>query len=139
VNVRVTLRARGGADPALVWERYARLELWPTWSPQVRRVEPDDARLSAGLEGLVHGPAGLAARFAVTAADEDAWTWSWQVRPGLSSLVTVPITLTLDHVVRARPGGSETSLTIAGSPLAAPLVAGYAPVARLALQRLLRP
>ncbi len=137
--VRVTLRARGGADPARVWERYARLELWSTWSPHVRHVEPNGARLSAGLEGLVHGPVGIAARFVVTAVDEDARTWSWRVRPALSTLVTVPIAFELDHDVRARPGGSQTSLTIATSLLAAPLVAGYAPVARLALQRLVRP
>lgn len=137
--MRVILRARGGADPDLVWERYARLELWSTWSPQVRRAEPDGARLSAGLEGLVHGPAGIAARFVVTAVDEEARTWSWRVHPALSTLVTVPLALELDHDVRARPGGSQTSLTIAGSLLATPLVAGYAPLARLALRRLVRP
>jgi len=139
MRLSLTVRADGGADPDLVWERYARLDLWSTWSPQIRRVEPDGARLSAGLQGLVHGPAGVAARFVVTAVDESARTWSWRVRPALRTLVTLPVALDLEHAVQARAGGSQTALTIAGPLRAAPLMAGYAPVARLALQRLVRP
>jgi uncharacterized protein YndB with AHSA1/START domain len=144
VRPRLTLRARGDAPPDLVWERYADLDLWRTWSPQIERVqlargEPEGARLRAGLEGVVHGPVGIAVRFRVTAVDEDALTWSWRVRPAPGGRIPLPVALDLDHAVLARDDGSETTLTISGRPPAAPLVVAYAPLARLALGRLVRP
>ena len=135
----LTLRAHGAADPDLAWERYAQLDLWPTWSAHIRRVEPAGARLSIGLAGVVHGPVGIAAGFVVTELDEAARTWRWQVRPALGSRITLPVTLDLAHTVQARAGGSQTALTISASVFAAPLVAGYAPIARLALHRLVNP
>lgn len=147
VRPRLTLRARGDAPPDLVWERYADLDLWRTWSPQIERVqldpgegvEPDGVRLRAGLEGVVHGPVGIAVRFRVTAVDEGALTWSWRVRPAPGGRIPLPVALDLDHAVLALDDGSETTLTITGALHAAPLVLGYAPLARLALGRLVRP
>lgn len=136
---RLTLRASGGAPAAVVWERYERLALWPTWSPQIRRVEADGELLRAGLEGRVHGPAGLAVDFAVTAVDDAARTWSWHLRTAGVGAARISVALDLDHAVLPRGPGAATTLTISGPTVAAPIVVGYAPVARLALGRLVRP
>jgi hypothetical protein len=82
----VTLRASGRAPADLAWERYADPALWPTWSPQIQRVETDVPRLVAGATGTVR--AGLLPRptlglpFTVLAVDETARTWAWQVQLG---------------------------------------------------------
>ncbi len=132
----VTLRTRGAAAPDIVWERYADLALWPTWSPQLQRVETSAARLAPGISGTVR--AGLLSwptlpvPFVVEDVDTEARTWSWRVRVGL-------ITLRLAHGVEpAAPDSSDgarssTWLRLSGP---SPLVTAYAPVARLALRRL---
>ena len=35
------LSAEGAAPAGVAWERYAVIGAWPTWSPQIRRVEAD--------------------------------------------------------------------------------------------------
>jgi hypothetical protein len=72
---------------------------------------------------------GVRAAFAVDAVDHDRRTWAWRVRLG-------PIVLRLHHEVRADGGGSATRLTMDGPKV---VLLAYAPLARLALRRLVRP
>ena len=128
----VTLHARGGASPDVAWERYAVLAHWPRWSPQITSVQADGDRLRTGLTGVVRGPLGVAVPFTVTEVDEAAMTWAWTAHLG-------PVRLRLHHGVEPdprRPGGSLTRLRVSG-PL--PVVLGYAPPARWAIGRLVRP
>ncbi|MGZ6793671.1 MAG: SRPBCC family protein [Mycobacteriales bacterium] len=122
----VTLRAAGDASPERAWERYAGLDLWSTWSPQVRGVEADERRLRTGLSGRVVGPLGVRVPFTVT--DVGPRSWTWEVRAAGATLV-------LHHLVLAHPGGSLTELRVRGP---VPLALGYAPAAQLALRRLVR-
>ncbi len=129
----VTLHAHGRAPVAQAWERYADPGLWATWAPQIQRVDTTTDRLRPGTTGVVH--AGLLSRptlplrFTVLDVDEDKREWSWRVRAGLLSL-------RLEHGVTAHLTGSSTWLRVHG-PL--PVVLAYAPVARLALGRLVAP
>ncbi|HSK26424.1 MAG TPA: SRPBCC family protein [Jiangellales bacterium] len=131
----ITLEARGDASPDTVWERYAEPARWPGWSPQIRRVELDGRRdrLAPGLTGAVHSYGPVPVRFTVSAVDEDARTWSWTVSVG-------PVHLALDHSVAPddRVDGRGTLTTLAAhGPW--PVLLAYAPLARLALGRLVRP
>lgn len=125
------LSATGPAPPELVWRRYVRPSLWSTWSPQIRRVDCADVEVHEGTRGRVHGPPGVAVDFTVTAFDPAAMTWAWQVR-----MLVVGVRLRLEHGVQDDPLGSRTWLRLDGP---APVVLGYAPVARWALRCLVRP
>ncbi|MBM7806661.1 hypothetical protein JOD57_002498 [Geodermatophilus bullaregiensis] len=126
----LTLHATGPEAPGEVWERYARPARWPTWAPQILGVQVPEPRLTAGLQGRVRGPVGLTLPFVVESVDEAARRWSWTVSAG-------PVRLHLLHWVTEGPdGGSTTGLRITG-PL--PVVVGYAPLAQLAIGRLVRP
>jgi Polyketide cyclase / dehydrase and lipid transport len=127
--MRHTLAAVGPADPDDVWERYAEPAAWPSWSPQIRRVEFDGARIRAGATGAAHGPCGVAVDFEIIAVDEPAHEWSWRVAAPFG------VRLFLVHGVSPHAGGTRTTLDIDG---AAPFVLGYAPLAQLALNRLVR-
>jgi hypothetical protein len=126
----LTLRADGAAPVALAWERYADPALWATWAPQIQAVETDMQRLTLGGTGVVR--AGVTSRptlgvpFTVLDVDEAAREWSWRARIG-------PVTLRLEHGVTAYGDGSSTWLRVHGL---LPVVLGYAPVARVALSRL---
>lgn len=109
-----------------MWARYADPARWAGWSPQIRLVETAALRIAPGVTGTVHGPLGLRVAFLVTAVDEAARTWAWDVMLG-------PVALHLRHGVGAHPGGSSTWLTVRGPAL---VVAAYLPVARIALHRL---
>jgi Polyketide cyclase / dehydrase and lipid transport len=129
VTARVTLHATGPRAPAEVWERYAVPARWPEWAPQIRRVELPVARLAAGARGRVHPVVGPGLPFVVDAVDEVGRQWAWTVSLG-------PVSLRLTHWVADGPhGGSTTGLRVAGP---APVVLGYAPLARLAIARLVR-
>lgn len=121
--MRAGTGARGPAPAALVWERYADPARWAGWAPQIRRVDTAAARIAPGVTGTVHGPVGIRVAFVVTAVDEAARTWAWDVRVG-------PLRMHLRHGVDA---DGSTWLTVDGP---APVVAAYLPVARLALHRL---
>lgn len=128
--MRRGVSASGPLPPDAVWERYADLSAWKEWSPQIRWVESSGDRLAPGLTGTVHGVLGVRVRFTVLAVDGSARTWSWRVRSG-------PVTMLLHHAVLAgRDGGTSTTLEIEGP---APAVLAYAPVAQVALRRLVRP
>lgn len=128
----LTLRAQGPASEDVVWERYVDPGQWSTWAPQIQRVSASTQRLVAGTTGTVH--AGLLPRptlsvaFEVLTLDEARHEWTWRAHVG-------PIGLRLEHGVRSRGDGTETWLRVHG-PL--PIVLAYAPVARLALSRLVR-
>jgi hypothetical protein len=135
LDLEITIHASGPVPVATAWERYDRLDLWPTWSPQLRSVSTDPAtgsrtqshqQLSTGLTGRVHGPAGLWAQFTVLTLDAPAMSWSWQVRRG-------PLAVRLHHQVAGTPDGSRTSLTLRGP---GPVILGYVPAAWYALHRL---
>lgn len=126
----LTLHATGPAAPDEVWERYAVPARWQQWAPQITGVELPAARLASGLRGRVHAPLGVTLPFVVDTVAEAARQWSWTVSAG-------PVRLHLLHWVGEGPdGGSTTGLRITGPPL---LVAGYAPLAQLAIGRLVRP
>jgi hypothetical protein len=121
------LTAEGPAAVGTAWERYAEIARWPSWSPQIVRVDADAGRIARGVSGTVHALGGLRLRFTITDVDVVARRWSWLVRLG-------PLQLDLHHDVRAVPGGgSATGLAIEGP---AALVSAYAPLAWLALRRL---
>jgi hypothetical protein len=125
-----SIEATGPLDPAAVWDRYALPESWPSWLPQVSRVELSTPRIAAGSTGRLHVGRGVSLPFAVDAVDEAARRWSWSVRVGL-------LKLRLEHWVDAADGGgSTTGMRVSG---AGPLVAGYAGQAQGALDRLVRP
>ncbi|GAB2569273.1 SRPBCC family protein [Microlunatus antarcticus] len=119
----------GPADPAVAWDRYADLGAWPTWAPQIRRVEADGPRLARGRTGTVHVVGGLRVPFVVTAVDERRLAWSWIARLG-------PVSLTLHHDLAATPDGTRAGLVLEGPAL---VVAAYGPLTRAPLTRLLRP
>ncbi len=127
--MRRGIDATGALHPHAVWERYADLSEWKSWSPQIRWVDAPGERLVPGLTGTVHGLLGVKADFEVLSVDEPRRTWSWRARSG-------PVTLMLHHAVLTAGDDSQTTLEIDGPAYA---VLPYAPVARVALRRLVRP
>lgn len=125
--MRTTLHARGPLPADEVWERYAVPARWPRWAPYILGVECADHRIGVGSAGYVRGPLGVRVAFVVTAFDDDARTWSWDVALG-------PVVLSLDHGVRASGEGTRTWLTVAGP---APVVLPYLVPARVSLALLL--
>lgn len=127
--MRRELAVAGPADPEVVWERYVRIESWPTWAPFISATAASGTELVPGLTGTVHGPLGARVEFVVDAVDSEQRTWRWSVRSG-------PAALRLGHEVLARAaGGTVATLTLDGL---APVVLGYLPAASLALHRLTR-
>ena len=108
----------------MIWERYATIALWRSWAPHIRRVEASAERIAPGVTGSVYGPAGVRARFCIDAVDEPR-SWSWAASVG-------PLRLVLAHGIEA---DGRTTLRMRGP---APIVLGYAPIARWALARLVR-
>jgi uncharacterized protein YndB with AHSA1/START domain len=124
----------GPTPPEEVWERYARPALWPTWAPQIQRVEVAAERLSGGETGRVFGPLGFPVDFTVDSWDDAGRVWSWTVAPHLPLVERMSQShLRLEHGVEPSADGSRTWLRVTGF---APLVAAYLPVTRLALYRL---
>jgi hypothetical protein len=123
----VRIAVAGGASSDEVWARYDDPHRWAEWSPQIRRVDVQGRHLVVGLTGVVHPVVGLTVHFTVTAVDRDNLTWSWAVGRG-------PVSIAMHHGVTWRPEGSEAWLdvrTVVGL--------AYAPLARIALARLVRP
>ncbi|MFN8168774.1 MAG: hypothetical protein U0S36_08320 [Candidatus Nanopelagicales bacterium] len=128
--MRLTLRADGTADLDLVWRRYSTPELWPTWAPQIRRVECSAERLAVGVTGTVYGVIpNIGAAFEVVEFSDDDHRWVWDVVAG-------PVRMRLDHRSEARIGGGTSTTLVADGPAAAVLT--YAPVARISLESLVR-
>jgi hypothetical protein len=123
----LTVRAQGPAGPADVWEAYADPQRWSEWAPHIRRVEAI-GRLRPGLTGQLFSVVRVPVSFEVIDVDARRRRWSWKAAVG-------PVRLRFDHGVDPRGAGSATWLTMHG-PLGLLLL--YAPVARLALHRLVR-
>lgn len=130
--MRVTVSATGDATPEVVWDRYVRPSLWPTWSPYIRRVDCADEVLRAGTTGQVHGPTGLVGDFRVLVVEPSERTWSWRVR-----LRHLAMQLDLLHGVQAAAdgGGTRTTLRIDGL---VPVALSYAPIAQWSLNQLVQ-
>ena len=126
--MKLSIAAGGAADPGVVWDRYVHPDRWSQWSPQIRSVDYPDPTIAGGGRGTVHGPCGVGVAFEILAVDDDKRCWTWRVR-------VAGITLLLAHAVRRDGSGSKTTLDITGP---APVVVGYAPIARIALGRLVR-
>ena len=129
------LSVTGPADTDDVWARYTQPARWPGWSPHLREVDYADAVVRPGTTGRVTGVGGVVAVFRIDSVDHDARTWSWSVRSG-------PLRLSFDHGVdpaeagSGHPGGSTAWLV---THALWPVAVGYAPLARLALGRLVSP
>ena len=129
--MRLTLRAAGTADIALVWQRYSQPELWTTWAPQIRRVDCSADSLAVGVTGTVFGVVpNLGAQFEVVELDPESHRWAWDVVAG-------PVRMHLDHASEARIGGGTSTTLLVDGPAAAVLT--YAPIARISLESLVRP
>lgn len=111
-----------------VWDRYVRPRRWPDWSPQIRAVSYAGETLTEGTSGVVHGPAGVRARFRILDVDatDPIRSWSW-------SVTMAGVRLHLRHTVEPISSGTRTGLMVEGF---APAVALYVPLARFALRRL---
>jgi hypothetical protein len=120
------LSAVGVAEPALAWQRYVEIAAWRAWSPQILTTDADADEIAVGVSGTVHAVGGLRLPFTITAVDPVARTWSWVVRLG-------PVAMTLNHEVHGHRRGSATLLAMEGP---APVLLAYAPLAWLALRRL---
>jgi hypothetical protein len=125
MTLRRALEVSGPRDADDVWDRYARPQRWPEWSPQIRAVDYSWPTLRPGTPGAVRGPFGFPVRFRVLRVTPPR-AWSWVVS-------AAGVRLTLWHTVEAIPGGSRAVLAIEGF---APAVLLYLPLARLALRRL---
>jgi len=126
--VKLTVAASGTAEPDVVWDRYVHPARWSEWSPQIRSVDYPDRTIATGGRGTVNGPCGVGVAFEITAVDGEKRCWAWRV-------TVAGITLVLGHDVFQQGSGSRTRLDISGP---APVVIGYAPIARIALGRLVR-
>jgi hypothetical protein len=123
------LDATGHLDPDAVWARYAQPARWPSWAPHLREVDYPHRLVEPGTTGRVTGVGGVVAVFRVDAVDEGRRTWSWSVRSG-------PLRVSFEHGVD--PAGEGSTAWLVTRALW-PVVAGYAPLARWSLQRLVTP
>lgn len=126
--MRGQVGGRGDASVETAWQRYADLDAWSDWSPQIRKVRSDRRQLAPGLRGAVVGPFGLAVPFEVLAVDSAARQWVWRV-----SMLGVKVQMT--HALRVEGDRTVASL-IADGP--AVVVLPYLPIAAVALGRLTR-
>ena len=126
--MKISIGATGPADPQVVWDRYVHPDRWSEWSPQITAVNYPADEISDGGRGTVNGPCGIGLDFEILHVDSENRCWTWRVKP-------VGVELVMTHAVLAQDGGTRTTLEIHG-PL--PIIVGYAPIARIALGRLVR-
>jgi hypothetical protein len=125
--VRIALRADGPVAADAVWQRYLVPACWSTWAPHITGVDCTDQVITATTTGRVRTLFGLSLPFDVLDLDHAARSWRWSVHGPYG------MRMTLRHTVTATAEGSATDLAVYGPPV---LVLGYAPVAQLALHRL---
>ena len=153
--MRMTVAANGPAAPAAVWDRYVQPERWSEWSPQIRSVDYPGEIIAAGGTGVVHGPCGVSVRFEIDEVDHEVRRWCWRMKvAGIAMSLghsVAPARIRIRIRIRSKSGadrsatsattqaadgdGTTTTLVIEGP---APIVLGYAPIARIALERLVR-
>jgi hypothetical protein len=127
--MRRRITVTGPVDVATAWTRYAEIERWSDWAPQIRGVEASGERLVPGLTGRVRAPLGVTVPFVVDRVDEAAYRWQWTVS-------VLGVAVTMGHDLTATSGGTRAGLTI-DAP--APFALTYGLPARVALRRLCRP
>lgn len=120
------LSATGSCPAPAAWERYVRPTLWSSWSPQIRGVDCDDAMIAPGTTGTVRGPLVVRVPFEIEAVDHDGRRWAWRVGVGA-------ISVRMEHGVDEVGDGSRGWVRI---HLPSVVAMAYAPLARLALRRL---
>lgn len=120
------IEATGPRPADDTWEQYTRTSAWPEWAPQVRGVRGVTGHVTAGDRGVVHGPLLVRVPFTVVSVDPVARRWRWRVGVG-------PVGLLLDHGVDESAAGTTAWADVHAPAL---LVRVYAPLARLALRRL---
>ncbi len=123
------MEAVGAVAVDEAWRRYSHASRWPTWAPQIRSVTGAGDPVAPGDRGWVRGPWPVRVPFTILDLDEDGHRWSWRVGVGPASIV-------MEHGVEAVGEGTRGWVRIA---VPAPLAAPYAPLARLALRRLVTP
>ena len=106
-----TISATGTIAPDEAWERYADLDRWATWAPQIRGVDAPSRRLRPGLRGVVRGLGGvLRVPFEVLDVNETARTWLRTHGPAPVVWAYTPVAfvalqaLVLTSTVRTGPG-----------------------------------
>ena len=127
-EVMLEISATGDRPLDEAWERYVHPGLWSTWAPQIRRVRCDDEVITAGTRGVVHGPLVVRVSFTVESVDHRERRWTWRVGVG-------PLGVRMEHGVEATSDGARAWARI---HLPAAVALPYAPVAHLALRRLVR-
>jgi len=124
----LTYSAFSHASPAQAWALISEPERWSEWAPHLRgawglgRPEVEPGRSGAArLLGVVPVP--------VTIIDKrPSRSWTWRVGA-----------VTMDHVVRAAPGGCEVAVEMrAPAPLEAGLRASYGPLVAVLVRNLAR-
>lgn len=123
------LEAIGPVPAEEAWSRYVRPDRWSLWAPQIRRVVGLSSPVTADSQGWVIGPIGLRVPVRIVAVDHDARTWQWRV--GLR-----PVAVVMDHGVEEV--GDETRAFVR-IHLPRLVALPYAPIARAALRRLVKP
>ena len=101
-TVQTTLRATGPLPADQAWERYADLDRWPRWAPQISGVAvsgPGPRRLRPGLEGTVRAAGFVHVPFEVLAVDEQARTWLRTTGPALVVLPYSPVAFIALHAL----------------------------------------
>ncbi len=132
--MKLTARASGPLPATQAWERYVHPDRWPSWAPQIQRVECRDPVIRPGSTGRVVGPLGVAIDFVIVTVDDVDYRWSWRVKVA-SPRVFSGIELTLQHAVFTEGTRTATTAAIDGPAI---VVASYLPLATWALTRLLR-
>ena len=110
------------------WDHYVRPALWSTWAPQIRGVSCADDVIVAGSRGVVRGPLVVRVPFVVESVDHEGHRWTWRAGFG-------PLGVRMDHGVEETSNGVRAWARL---HLPAPIAMPYAPIARLALRRLVR-
>ena len=127
----LTVRARGPRSADSAWERYADLDRWTDWAPQIRGVDTDGRRrLEPGLRGRVRGPAGIGCPVRRRRRERGRADVGMDGAPRSGAVA-------VHHEIHPQgPGDESGSVTVLRLHGPLPVLVGYAPVARFALHRL---
>ena len=126
--------ATGSAPVPTVWNLYTTPQLWPTWAPQIHRVDYPGHAITPGTSGRIRGTARVRLDFTIDDVDAKARCWSWSVWiPSPIDAAGFRLRVAMDHGVEPAGAGSRAWVRL---HLPTPVALVYVPVARLALRRL---